>query len=1522
LWIAALLLLSVVPTRASAVCGDGIIDFDKGELCDPADVENGDCCSSTCVPAPAGTPCASDGNPCTDDKCNSDGVCLNVNNTVPCDDGKFCTVNDMCRNRECDGMPRDCSAVSSGLECQAGSCDEETDSCFLELLDGTPCDDGNLCTQTDLCQAGTCVGADPVVCAPPDQCYDAGTCDPASGLCSERAKPDGSACDDGDPCTQTDLCQAGVCVGADPVVCSPSDDCHLAGTCDPETGVCSDPVKADGAECDDGDLCTQTDQCQSGTCVGAEPVICSALDQCHVPGTCDPETGMCSNPIQANGTPCDDQSLCTLADSCQGGVCEGDAVVCTALDQCHDPGVCEPMTGECSNPEKTDGTGCDDGDLCTVTDMCIVGRCVGSDPVVCQPLDACHLAGVCDPATGECSNPEKENGTECEDGDLCTRSGSCEAGTCVGGDSVVCSPLDQCHVAGTCDPATGQCSNPAAEDGTGCDDESLCTLADRCEAGACVGDAVVCTPPTDCHEVGTCDPATGECSVAVKPEGAPCEDGDLCTRTGACAAGTCVGDDPVVCTALDQCHVAGACDPATGECSNPAKPNGTACDDESLCTAGETCQAGMCTGSAVTCTPRDQCHVAGTCDPATGECSDPPAADGTACDDGDLCTQGDACQAGGCAAGEPVVCAPADDCHVAGTCDPATGECSTPVAADGTACDDGDLCTRSSLCEAGTCVGSDPVICVAFDDCHEAGVCDPATGTCSNPERPDENLTVHEAAADAHTDEDLPFTSFGADETLRVDTSPKRHIFLRFVVEGIDAPVTSATLRLRTTPDASAGSPAGGTVRMMSDTSWDEMAVTYEARPPIDGPELSSAGAVTPSQDVDFDVTAAVTGDGTYAFAIVPDSSNAAFYHSREAAAGGPLLLITSASTCDDGDLCTRTSTCEAGRCVGSDPVECAALDQCHDAGTCDPATGLCSDPAKADGSGCDDGDLCTRLDACQEGSCTGFDPVECAALDQCHEAGTCDPATGTCSNPNRSDGTACDDGDLCTRLDTCQEGMCTGFDPVECAARDQCHDAGTCDPAMGQCSNPVRLDGSGCDDGDLCTRLDTCQEGSCTGGDRVQCAALDQCHEAGTCDPATGTCSNPDRPDGTACDDGDLCTWLDTCQEGSCTGFDPVECTALDQCHEAGTCDPATGTCSNPNRSDGTACDDGAFCTVADACQGGVCQGAPRDCGEAGDVCREGVCDEAADACQARPLVDGASCDDGNLCTRTDTCQAGVCTGADAVVCPLPDQCHDAGVCDPATGTCSNPNRPDGTACDDGDPCSTGDVCVAGICLGEEGPDVDADAFCDAVDVCPGIPDPQQLDTDHDGRGDACTCTAPAPGRCLAGGGTARADCLLEFASFGPPSLNRRGTKVKPVLTCTDGDPACDLDGARDGQCTFGVALCFGNTDPRLPRCVPDRVRSTEVRSPKAGKKGPVLDARNLEALESALGAMGLEVRRGAHVITTERGPVGTDVCGPLVRLVAPAPGRSKATPRRFQVRATSVGGKRDDDRFTLVCR
>jgi len=199
-------------------------------------------------------------------------------------------------------------------------------------------------------------------------------------------------------------------------------------------------------------------------------------------------------------------------------------------------------------------------------------------------------------------------------------------------------------------------------------------------------------------------------------------------------------------------------------------------------------------------------------------------------------------------------------------------------------------------------------------------------------------------------------------------------------------------------------------------------------------------------------------------------------------------------TACNDSNPCTGSSACQNQRCVGSSPVSCPASDQCHDAGACSAATGTCSNPPKANGASCSDANACTQSDSCQAGACVGANPVVCSASDQCHDAGTCNPGTGVCSNPSKTNGTSCNDSNACTQTDACQAGACVGANPVVCAAQDQCHVGGTCNPATGTCSaSPRAADGTACSDGNRCSSGDSCRAGTCLPGTTNTCAGTGQ---------------------------------------------------------------------------------------------------------------------------------------------------------------------------------------------------------------------------------------------------------------------------------------------------------------------------------------------------------------------------------------------------------------------------------------------
>jgi MYXO-CTERM domain-containing protein len=71
---------------------------------------------------------------------------------------------------------------------------------------------------------------------------------------------DGILCDDGNPCSLVDSCQAGQCTPGTPVDCSAKNECQNNGACDSATGACvAPPPKSDGTPCADG-------ACQKGEC--------------------------------------------------------------------------------------------------------------------------------------------------------------------------------------------------------------------------------------------------------------------------------------------------------------------------------------------------------------------------------------------------------------------------------------------------------------------------------------------------------------------------------------------------------------------------------------------------------------------------------------------------------------------------------------------------------------------------------------------------------------------------------------------------------------------------------------------------------------------------------------------------------------------------------------------------------------------------------------------------------------------------------------------------------------------------------------------------------------------------------------------------------------------------------------------------------------------------------------------------------------------------------------------------------
>lgn len=195
--------------------GPSWVRCDDATPCAKGQCVDGVCCATTA------TTCG----PCQ--ACNvpgAEGTCAPKEGT--CDDGDTCTTSDHCEMGACVGSPLLC--VSPG-ECQIGlGCDGTQGCLYGPLPDGTACAGStNMCDPAvfdpSTCLASMCLGGAcvknlcfGVTCPAGDACHAAGVCDRSSGQCSAEALPDGTACDDQDPATSGDRCQAGVCVGTRP----------------------------------------------------------------------------------------------------------------------------------------------------------------------------------------------------------------------------------------------------------------------------------------------------------------------------------------------------------------------------------------------------------------------------------------------------------------------------------------------------------------------------------------------------------------------------------------------------------------------------------------------------------------------------------------------------------------------------------------------------------------------------------------------------------------------------------------------------------------------------------------------------------------------------------------------------------------------------------------------------------------------------------------------------------------------------------------------------------------------------------------------------------------------------------------------------------------------------------------------------------------------------------------------------------------------------------------------------------
>jgi hypothetical protein len=368
--------------------------------------------------------------------------------------------------------------------------------------------------------------------------------------------------------------------------------------------------------------------------------------------------------------------------------------------------------------------------------------------------------------------------------------------------------------------------------------------------------------------------------------------------------------------------------------------------------------------------------------------------------------------------------------------------------------------------------------------------------------------------------------------------------------------------------------------------------------------------------------------------------------------------------------------------------------------------------------------------------SLCGNGTVDAARGEQC-DLGALNGAPGSCCTANcqfasnaticRAAGGVCDVAEFCTgSSDTCPAddkqpaGTACTSDGNPCTLDE-------CDGSSNACQHPAGNPGALCRAATgLCDVAEYCD------GVNTACPADEVAPDTVVCNPGSGDLCDPDEYcDGVSksCPADSVTGAFVVCRPGSGDICDPDEyCTGIpDQACPPDSVSGAFVTC----RASAGDCDPAEFCT------GNPGEACPADAREPNTT----LCRAAAGACDVADYCDGTSVSCPADAKSTALCRAaaGVCDVADFCDgvnndCPADVRAPATTVCRPAVDDCDVTDFCDGTNVD----------CPADQVV----PDTDSDGFCDAIDLCPLVPDPLQADSDGDGQGDLCdVCTQLPPG-------------------------------------------------------------------------------------------------------------------------------------------------------------------------------
>jgi hypothetical protein len=154
------------------------------------------------------------------------------------------------------------------------------------------------------------------------------------------------------------------------------------------------------------------------------------------------------------------------------------------------------------------------------------------------------------------------------------------------------------------------------------------------------------------------------------------------------------------------------------------------------------------------------------------------------------------------------------------------------------------------------------------------------------------NSLIVTTEADARVVQTSATTNYGTSTNLQADgdAGASQISYIRFVVTGFTGPIQSVKLRVYCTTNGTANGPAV----YLAGNDWIEAGaggITWDTQPTILSNAFDNKGVIATNVWVEYDVTALITGDGTYTFALIADGNDGVTFSSREGAQAPQLVL-------------------------------------------------------------------------------------------------------------------------------------------------------------------------------------------------------------------------------------------------------------------------------------------------------------------------------------------------------------------------------------------------------------------------------------------------------------------------------------------------------------------------------------------------------------------------------------------------------------------------------------------------------